>query len=360
MTNMNIGVFGDPGTGKTQVCLALLYQLHHGSVSAQGHGLSGLVLDPKNDYGRPERRAFQEALGARVVEPLHIPIDVIGLRAGMTRVEERQRIQTFVDLVSTVMGKGVGQVQRELLFTVIDALVQRHHRSPTLVEVRDAYRNAKNNKADVVSSLLGDFVNNEVFVSDPSKFVPMSDLISKELLIVNLKSLQTRADLLKQVMAIFVNQYFDAMLQMPIPGFRRGTDGLELRQLKSVLLIDEAHLVMRLRFQQLEDILLQGREIGISVILSSQFPDHFMNADMNYAMSLRTWFMHRVPALSASDLRRLGIAKDVEATSARILGLGKYESFFSSTNWYPIAIDTAPGLPPNDGASDERQRNHGS
>jgi hypothetical protein len=342
MTNMNIGVFGDPGTGKTQVCLALLYQLHHGSVSAQGHGLSGLVLDPKNDYGRPERRAFQEALGARVVEPLHLPIDVIGLRAGMTRVQERQRIQTFVDLVSTVMGKGVGQVQRELLFTVIDALVQRHHRSPTLVEVRDAYRNAKNNKADVVSSLLGDFVNNEVFVSDPSKFVPMADLISKELLIVNLKSLQTRPDLLKQVMAIFVNQYFDAMLQMQIPGFRRGTDGLELRQLKSVLLIDEAHLVMRLRFQQLEDILLQGREVGISVILSSQFPDHFMNADMNYAMSLRTWFMHRVPALSASDLRRLGIAKDVEATSARILGLGKYESFFSSGLGEPAFIRETP------------------
>jgi len=342
MTNMNIGVFGDPGTGKTQVCLALLYQLHNGSVAAQGHGLSGLVLDPKNDYGRPERRAFQEALGARVVEPFHLPIDVIGLRSGMTRVEQVQRIQTFVDLVSTVMGKGVGQVQRELLFAVINALVQRHHRSPTLVEIRDAYRNAKNNKADVVSSLLGDFVNNEVFVSDPSKFVPMSDLISQELLIVNLKPLQTRADLLKQVMAIFVNQYFDAMLQMPIPGFRRGADGLDLRQLQSVLLIDEAHLVMRLRFQQLEDILLQGREIGISVILSSQFPDHFMNADMNYAMSLRTWFMHRVPALSAADLRRLGIAKDVEATSARILGLGKFESFFSCGLGEPAFICETP------------------
>jgi len=229
-----------------------------------------------------------------------------------------------------------------LLFAVINALVQRHHRSPTLVEIRDAYRNAKNNKADVVSSLLGDFVNNEVFVSDPSKFVPMSDLISKELLIVNLKSLQTRADLLKQVMAIFVNQYFGAMLQMPIPGFRRGADGLDLRQLQSVLLIDEAHLVMRLRFQQLEDILLQGREIGISVILSSQFPDHFMNADMNYAMSLRTWFMHRVPALSAADLRRLGIAKDVEATSARILGLRKYESFFSCGLGEPAFIRETP------------------
>jgi hypothetical protein len=99
---------------------------------------------------------------------------------------------------------------------------------------------------------------------------------------------------------------------------------------------------MRLRFQQLEDILLQGREIGISVILSSQFPDHFMNADMNYAMSLRTWFMHRVPALSASDLRRLGIAKDVEATSARILGLGKYESFFSSGLGEPAFIRETP------------------
>jgi len=342
MTNMNVGVFGDPGTGKTQLCLALLYQLHQGSLLAQGHGLTGLVLDPKNDYGRPEKRDFQDAVAARVIEPLHIPIDVVGLRLEMTPVERRQRIQSFVDLLSTVMGRGVGQVQRQLLFEAVDALVQRHNRAPTLVEMRDAYRNAKNNKADVVSSLLGDFVNNEVFVSDPSKFVPLSDLISKELVIVNLKPLQARPDLLKQVMAILVSQYFDAMLRMPIPDFRRGVDGVDLRQLKSVLLIDEAHLVMRLRFQQLEDILLQGRESGISVILSSQFPTHFMHADMNYAMSLRTWFMHRVPTLSPTDLRRLGIPNDVDAISARILGLGKHESFYSCGLGEPGFIRETP------------------
>jgi hypothetical protein len=342
MTNMNVGVFGDPGTGKTQLCLALLYQLHQGSLAAQGHGLTGLVLDPKNDYGRPEKRIFQEAIAARVIEPLHIPIDVIGLRPEMTPVERRQRIQSFVDLLSTVMGRGVGQVQRQLLFEAVDALVQRHNRAPTMVEMRDAYRNARNNRADVVSSLLGDFVNNEVFVSDPSKFVTMSELISKELVIVNLRPLQARPDLLKQVMAILVNQYFDSMLRMPIPGFRRGMDGIDLRQLKSVLLIDEAHLVMRLRFQQLEDILLQGRESGISVILSSQFPDHFTHADMNYAMSLRTWFMHRVPALSPAALRRLGIANNVDTISARILGLGRFESFYSSGLGQPSFIRETP------------------
>ena len=329
LTNMNIGVFGEMGTGKTQLCLSLLYRLHQQSLASQGRPITGLVLDPKNDYGRVERLAFQEAVGAQVLIPHNMPLDVIGITADMDDLAKSQRISTFVDLLCEVMGRGVGQVQRDVLYSSINALVKALRRSPTMVEMRDAYRLARG-RADSVSGLLGDFVNNQVFVSDPSLFKPMSDLIGEKLVILNLKPLQARSGLLKQVMAFAVNQYFDMMLQMPIPPFRDGADGVRLRELRSVLLIDEANIIMRLRFQQLDDILLQGRESGIAAIISSQFPEHFINSDMDYASKLRTWFMHRVPRLTPAQLRNFGVAESIQATSDRILGLDPFQSFFAS------------------------------
>jgi len=329
LANMNVGVFGEMGSGKTQLCLALLYRLHQMSLATQGEPIRGLILDPKNDYGRDERKAFQDAIGARVLQPVRLPIDVIGITPEMDELQIVQRIQPFVDLLSEVMGKGIGPVQRQNLFDALKALVKVVKRSPTMREIRDAYV-LSIKKPDMVSALLSDFVNNQVFVDDYKQFTPFTELISSQILILNLKPLQPMQNLFRQVMAIMVNQYFGAMLKMKNPPFRQGANGISLRELQSVLLVDEAHTIMRLRFQQLEDILLQGREFGISVILSSQFPDHFINTEMDYAGKLRSWFMHRVGNLTPQQLRNFGVAADVDNVRERILGLGIFQSYYVS------------------------------
>lgn len=329
LANMNIGVFGEMGSGKTQLCLALLYRLHQMSVATQGEPIRGLVLDPKDDYGRKDKEAFQKAIGARVLQPTRLPIDVIGIAPEMDELQVVQRIQPFVDLLSEVMGKGIGPVQRQNLFDALKALIGVIKRSPTMREMRDAYVQAFR-KPDTVSALLNDFVNNQVFVDDHTQFTPFTELISNQILILNLKPLQPMQNLFRQVMAIMVSQYFGAMLKMKTPPFRPGDNGISLRELQSVLLVDEAHTIMRLRFQQLEDILLQGREFGISVILSSQFPDHFINTEMDYAGKLRSWFMHRVGNLTPQQLRNFGVAADADKVRERILGLRIFESYYVS------------------------------
>jgi len=329
LTNMNIGVFGEMGSGKTQLCLALLYQLHQLSLASQNQPIRGLVLDPKNDYAREEKRKFQESIGAMVLQPNHLPIDVIGITSGMDDLQIVQRVQPFVDLISEVMGRGIGQVQRQNLFDAIRGLIGVIHRSPTIKEIRDAYVQSIK-KADTVSALLHDFVNNQVFVDNHTEFKPFSELISDQLLILNLKPLQNVPNLFRQVMAIMVNQYFGAMLQMKAPPFRQGGDGVSLRELQSVLLVDEAHTIMRMRFQQLDDILLQGREFGVSVILSSQFPEQFINTEMDYAGKLRSWFMHRVGNLTARQLGNFSVAENIDAIKNRIMTLEMSESYFVS------------------------------
>jgi hypothetical protein len=327
LANMNIGVFGEPGAGKTQLCLALLCRLHQLSLATQGEPIRGLILDPKDDYGSDEMKAFQETIGARVLQPVRLPIDVIGITPGMDDLQVVQRVQPFVDLLSEVMGKGIGLVQRQYLIDAILALIKVVNRSPTIREIRDAYTQA-HNKPDTVSALLNDFVNNQVFVDDHSQFTPFNEIISSQVLILNLKPLQQIPNVFKQVMAIMVSQYFGAMLNMKKPPFRKGAEDVSLRELQSVLLVDEANTIMRLRFQQLEDILLQGRGFGISVILCSQFPDHFVNNELDYVGQLRTWFMHRVGNITKQQLRSFGVTADVESVRDRILGLGISESYF--------------------------------
>lgn len=329
LANMNVGVFGEPGAGKTQLCLALLYRLHLMSLATQRVPIRGLILDPKDDYGSDDMRVFQAAIGAKVLQPVRLPIDVIGITPDMDDLQIVQRVQPFVDLLSEVMGKGIGLVQRQYLFDAIRALISVDKRSPTMHEMRDAYVSSIK-KPDMVSALLNDFVNNQVFIDDHTQFTPLNELISSQILILNLKPLQNIPNLFKQVMAIMVSQYFGAMLKMKKPPFRQGANDVSLRELQSVLLVDEAHTIMRLRFQQLDDILLQGRGFGVSVILSSQLPGHFINTEMDYAGKLRTWFMHRVGNLTPQQLKNFGVAADAEEVRERILGLRIFQSYYVS------------------------------
>jgi hypothetical protein len=343
LSNMHVGVFGESGTGKTQLCLSLLYKLHLASHQSQGEPLRGLVLDPKNDYGREERAAFQSAIGARVLNPRDLPLDVIGIKPEMDDVDVANRVQSFVDLVSGAIGRGVGQVQRTRLYDAIRAQVQVLRRSPTVREICDAYRTAVGrNRLDTVSGLLDELVRNRVFVEDHLLFTPLADMLAKQLLILNLKPLQPSQNVLRQVMAIAVSQYFDAMLTLSPARFRDDANGVQLRDLQSVLLIDEANVVMRQNLMKLDDTLLQGREFGVSVIISSQFPNHFFDNDVEYASKLRTWFMHRVPILSSADLRRLGIARNVERLSQRVLELQPFHSLFASGFEAPRIIRDQP------------------
>jgi DNA helicase HerA-like ATPase len=167
-------------------------------------------------------------------------------------------------------------------------------------------------------------------------------MLAKQLLILNLKPLQPSQNVLRQVMAIAVSQYFDAMLTLSPARFRDDANGVQLRDLQSVLLIDEANVVMRQNLMKLDDTLLQGREFGVSVIISSQFPNHFFDNDVEYASKLRTWFMHRVPILSSADLRRLGIARNVERLSQRVLELQPFHSLFASGFEAPRIIRDQP------------------
>jgi DNA phosphorothioation-dependent restriction protein DptH len=84
-------------------------------------------------------------------------------------------------------------------------------------------------------------------------------------------------------------------------------DAPQLRFIDSMLLVDEADNIMKCNFEVLRQNLLQGREFGVGALLASQYLSHFKTREMDYTEPLLTWFIHKVPNVTARELEAIGL-----------------------------------------------------
>ncbi|MFE6965505.1 hypothetical protein ACFVAJ_10340 [Agromyces sp. NPDC057679] len=324
LNQMNIGVVGDLGVGKTQLLKALVFNLRNAAKITQRAPLSFLIFDYKRDFQDEE---FVEAVGASVLRPNRIPLNVFALRNGYSKLAANQRANMFCDVLDKIYG-GVGPVQRNNLVEVISRLYEDASGTPpTLAAVLDAYK-ATIPRADAVVSVLNTFVLGEIFSDDPAELVPFEQLIHDRVLVIALNDLGADQNGKNALVALFLNVYFDYMQSATKWPFE-GT-APKLRTLNSFLLVDEAVNIMRYNFPVLMDIMLQGREFGVGTILASQYLGHFRNSQHNYGEPLLTWFIHKVPNVSDRELAQLGINGMPAGTGERIAQLGVHEALYRS------------------------------
>jgi hypothetical protein len=117
-------------------------------------------------------------------------------------------------------------------------------------------------------------------------------------------------------MAIFVNQFQSALRSQTKWPIRVNSSGASIRTLNLFLLIDEASMVIRHEYPQLEDILRTGREYGVMTIMSSQFLGDFESDQIDYGQSLRTWFVHQQSQVSKKELSDLGLPDSQQVMEA--------------------------------------------
>jgi len=77
LTQLNVGIVGDLGTGKTQLIQALVQQLGADPDMNRGKRPNILIFDYKRDYSKPD---FVKATGARVISPFDIPLNLFDIR----------------------------------------------------------------------------------------------------------------------------------------------------------------------------------------------------------------------------------------------------------------------------------------
>lgn len=326
LNQLNLGVVGDLGTGKTQLLQTLIYNLRTLAPTQQGSPISFLVLDYKRDFQDP---SFLEAVGGRVLKPRNIPLNVLGFEGEFNQPDAYRKSKTFVDTISKIYS-GVGPVQRNrLLQSLLELYKNPDGDDPTLANLLKLYLSDANDRADAVVSVLNEFVLGEVF-RPGNDLTSFDDLMNDTVLVVDLHGLGADQRLKNALVALFLNLYYEYVQGLKKWPYAQGSNGTQLRRLNSFLLVDEATNIMKYRFDVLEQLLLQGREFGVGVMLASQYLSHFHVTGTNYGEVLRTWFIHKVPNVSLKELTQLGLPDATESDVNRIKQLGVHEAYYSS------------------------------
>ena len=325
LNQLNIGVVGDLGTGKTQLLQSLIYQLRVTAEKLQDNSISVLIFDYKSDYQGEE---FKKAAGVTVLNPESMPLNIFYVDGEKTKVKVFQKAKSFVDVISKIYAN-VGPKQKSALTKIIIELMHNND----VVTFDDVCREyvAQPGGPDAVSAILENFSLGGVFSSKREELKPLRELLDNRVLVVNLSALGADQETKNAIVALMLNQYFDYMITLRKWPFRSGI--VQTRRLNSFLLVDEATNIMQFGFPVLTQILLQGREYGVGVLLSSQYLSHFDDGGTNYAEPLRTWFIHRVPNVTVRELSRIGNVTPNEMTVSKIQNLQPHQAFYVSYGW---------------------------
>lgn len=339
LNQLNIGVVGDLGTGKTQLLKSLVYQVVSGAERNRGVRPRFLIFDYKKDYSSDD---FVQAVGARVVKPYHLPVNLFDVAgAGETMAPWLDRFKFFADVLDKIYS-GVGPVQRQQLKNAVKKAYESCSaagRQPTIYDVHASYRATLGNKVDSPLAMIDDLVDMEMFSPEPAS----SEGIDKFLdgvVVVSLHALGQDDRTKNMLVAIMLNMFYEHMLRIPKRPFVG--EAPQLRVIDSFLLVDEADNIMRYEFDVLRKVLLQGREFGVGVILASQYLRHFKAGATDYREPLLSWFIHKVPNIVPQELGALGLAGDVAHLAERIKTLGKHECLFKTFN---VPGEIVKGIP---------------
>ena len=339
LTQMNIGVVGDLGTGKTQFLRSVVAQIRHSAERTQDTPVSFLIFDYKRDY---KDKSFIDAVNGRVLSPDEgIPLNVLAIAGDYSKNKAYKRAMAFCDVLDKIYA-AIGPVQKNQLTVTIVELFESNpdHRAPTLSEVVAGYKKAIG-KDDAVTSILNKFVLPGVFVEDQSKLENFKDLMNDRVVVVSLNEFGADADTKNALVVLMLDLYYEYMLNSKKWPFV-GESPHQIRKLNSFLLVDEATNIMKYDFPVLESLLLEGREWGFGTILASQYLSHFKTSNNNYGEPLKTWVIHKVPSVKQQELVTLGLAQATDQTVTLIAKLKVHEAVYDSLNFESAKIQGLP------------------
>jgi len=329
LNQLNIGVVGDLGTGKTQLLKSLIYQLACSSRENRGVSPRFLIFDYKKDYSGDD---FVAAVGARVVKPYKLPINLFDTSTiGESAAPWLDRFRFFADVLDKIYS-GIGPVQRDKLKQAVKRAYEAcgaAGRQPTIYDIHAEYKALLGGKSDSPLAIIDDLVDMEIFTADPAEAQGFDKFLDG-VVVISLGALGQDDRTKNMLVAVMLNMFYEYMLKIPKRPFQ-GSDP-QLRVLDSYLLVDEADNIMRYEFDVLRKVLLQGREFGTGVILASQYLRHFKVNATDYREPLLTWFIHKVPNVTAAELGALGFTSDLGELVDRVKTLPNHQCLFKSFN----------------------------
>jgi len=306
LMHTNTGIIGTMGTGKTQFTKSMVTQIYRESkYNVDGKKVGILIFDYKGDYNK-SKQDFIEATDAKVFELCHLPFNPLSVVKAVNS-KPMLPLHTANGLKETLAKAfGLGIKQETLLRDLIMEAYEKRgiikndpntwdKPAPTLKDVYDIYVSKEDLKEDSLYAAFSNLIDFEIFEPDPNETKSLFDLIDG-VTVIDLSGYDPGIQNL--VVAITLDLFYS---QMQTHGHSK-IDG-NLRQLKKIVLVDEADNFLSKNFSSLKKILKEGREFGVGTILSTQLLSHFSTSENEYANYILTWVVHNVADLSNKDVK---------------------------------------------------------
>ena len=341
LNQLNIGVVGDLGTGKTQFLKSLIKQISSASQENRGIKPRFLIFDYKRDYSSQD---FVKATGAKVVKPQNLPLNLFDTTGmGESSAPWLDRFRFFADVLDKIYS-GMGPVQLGKLkgavrkaYEVTNAL----GRQPTIYDIHKEYQEILDGKSDSPMAIIDDLVDMKIFTENYSEAISFEKFFDG-VIVISLDSMGQDDKSKNMLVAIMLNMFYENMLRAPKRTFIDVDPQLQLRAIDSYLLVDEADNIMRYEFDVLRKLLLQGREFGTGVILASQYLRHFKVGSTDYREPLLTWFIHKVPNVTPAELSSLGFTLDISDLCDQVKTLQNHHCLYKSFDMPGVVIRGLP------------------
>lgn len=220
------------------------------------------------------------------------------------RMSARQKTTSF----SSISQKGFGDVQQHILTNlIIDCYKQRKSSAKKfpdfneLFKVTKEYYEQNGKNPDTLYSAIEDLSKYNLFWNHKADTELFASLLN-ESFIVNLSKLPA----LKELVAYFIiESIYNEMSYLP-----DSTINNNYREIRKILVIDEAHHYLSQKNVFLEKLIREGRSKGVAVFLASQSPGDFVNVKLDLKELIESNFIFQNKNLDVKSLKSLlGINK---------------------------------------------------
>lgn len=171
--NPNLAIVGTMGTGKTQLVKSILYNLHKQRHLNCGQSLDILIFDYKEDYCDD---TFVKKTGATVLTPHKLPMNPFSIFS-KDAMATLKTADMFVNSLVRSYKIGVNQQRtiRNIILHCYEAfglqknnIASLNNTPPTIYDVCQLYMMQEKVPNDMVTAVLDNLVNYEVFTDDPT------------------------------------------------------------------------------------------------------------------------------------------------------------------------------------------------
>jgi hypothetical protein len=264
----HMAIMGGVGSGKTRTAVQMLASLRkNGEIPL-------LAFDFKGDLSERLSGSF----GATVVNPPQsaIPLDVLHL-AQTDDNSIKAAAARIRDSIASVKSKKPSGIQSEALREAVTATLRKAAQGAEITladvaEALDAEYEERDRKPDELSATLNELTQFDLFKPTHSPI----DFFAKSWII------QLPQDGSAELRRLVINMTLDALDRWINSQPDAPTDKDGVRALRHITMLDEAHVILSAKLPALGNLVRMSRSKGGVVMLVSQSPDDFENAEDGY------------------------------------------------------------------------------